>query len=178
MLKTKFQIGVELEMEFLRYFVIPNQRDKKRSSLLLEFTGEINNALTIIQCWIELGDGHLYAKGEKQGTPLPHNNFRLHTDKLALRWFRNQGIKIRNPSEAHSGFTKQMKRHLFTGIVRQEFQKSKNNENSELKFRTHISVLTARTKEPQKSHQTNELTAKEFQKNYGRNSEEFLPINF
>lgn len=148
MLKSKFEIGIETELTFLRYFVIPNKRNPKRSSLLLEFIGWPNRVLAIVQCWIELRDGHLYARGPNKGLRLPDKHFRVSKELLLYHWLVSQGFEIKNYSEAHSGFTRQMKKYSFIGIVRKDIQKSSSMDNAELKLRTHITVLNRQA--PQK----------------------------
>ena len=144
MLKSKFEIGIEIELTFLRYYVIPNKRNPERSSLLLEFFGWPDGVMAMVQCWIELRDGHLYARGPNKGQRLPDKQFRVSKELLFYHWLVKQQFEIKNYSEAHSGFTRQMKKYPFVGIVRKDLQNSSSLDNAELKLRTHISVLNRR----------------------------------
>jgi len=127
----------EIELIFFRYSVM-SVSGRTRSSLLLEFFGDICGERKKVNCWIELGDGNRYARGKKAGQKLPDGQFRV-AERLELRlWMEENGLTPRNWAQAQIGFKHKCKKMRWMGKV-----KAVKQDNGAIVFKTHIRVLNA-----------------------------------
>jgi hypothetical protein len=127
----------EIELIFFRFSVIA-MSNRPRSSLLLEFFGNICGERKKVNCWVELGDGHKYARGKKAGERFPDGQFRV-AKRLELRlWMEENGLAPINWAQAHAGFERKCKTRRWKGKV-----KAVKRENGDIEFKTHIRVLRA-----------------------------------